>query len=96
MSAFKPRPGQQQIMTYAGGLMGVSAVPGSGKTATIANLAARLVREGAVGTGSVLIVTYQNAAVDAIKTRIRSELGHVNRPSGGYDVRTPFTTCPTG
>ena len=88
MSPFKPRPGQQEIMEYSGGLMGVSAVPGSGKTATIANLAARLVRESAVGTGSVLVVTYQNAAVDAIKTRIRSEVGHVNRPSGGYDVRT--------
>ncbi len=88
MSPFKPRPGQQQIMEYGGGLMGVSAVPGSGKTATIANLAARLVRERTVGTGSVLVVTYQNAAVDAIKTRIRSELGHVNRPDGGYDVRT--------
>jgi DNA helicase-2/ATP-dependent DNA helicase PcrA len=86
MSPFKPRPGQQQIMTYGGGLMGVSAVPGSGKTATIANLAARLVREGPVGGGNVLVVTYQNAAVDTIKTRVRSELGHV--ASGGYDVRT--------
>ena len=88
MSPFKARPGQQQIMEYRGGLMGVSAVPGSGKTATIANLAARLVRESPISTGSVLIVTYQNAAVDAIKTRIRSELGHVHRPAGGYDVRT--------
>jgi len=33
------RASQQEIMTYRGGLMGISAVPGSGKTWTLSQLA---------------------------------------------------------
>ena len=64
MKAFVPREGQREILDYEGGLMGVSAVPGSGKTATIVALATRLIEEGRAGDGQVLIVTYQTAAVD--------------------------------
>ena len=42
---FEPRPSQARILEYSGGRMGVSAVPGSGKTWTLSNLAAKLVRE---------------------------------------------------
>ncbi len=37
------RPGQHEILNYRGGKVGVSAVPGSGKTFTLSHLAARLV-----------------------------------------------------
>jgi len=40
---FRPRPAQARVLAWRGGQMGVSAVPGSGKTATLAVLAARLV-----------------------------------------------------
>lgn len=88
MSTFQPREGQLQILEYEGGRMGVSAVPGSGKTSTIAVLAARLVERGLPGRGKVLVVTYQNAAVDHLRTRIREELAAKGRLQVGCDVRT--------
>ena len=57
MTEFRPRAGQKRALDYHGGKMGISAVPGSGKTHTLAALAAQLVAE-AVGDGQeVLIVT---------------------------------------
>ena len=88
MNRFKPREGQRQILEYQGGLMGVSAVPGSGKTATIAALAARLIAGQLPEEGQVLVVTYQNAAVDNVRVRIRAELEALDLVQLGYDVRT--------
>ena len=60
---FKPRPSQARILEYTSGKMGVSAVPGSGKTWTLSNLAAKLVREANLQRGQqVLIVTLVKAA----------------------------------
>ena len=42
---FEPRAGQREILAYQGGLLGVSAVPGSGKTTAIVALATRLIAE---------------------------------------------------
>ena len=73
---FRPREGQRRILAYEGGLMGVAAVPGSGKTTTIAHLAAELLEGRSRGegplpeTGRVLVVTYQAAAADALRGRI--------------------------
>jgi DNA helicase II / ATP-dependent DNA helicase PcrA len=88
MTQFRPREGQRQILEYQGGQMGVSAVPGSGKTATIAALAARLIAERFTGEGQVLVVTYQTAAVDNVRARIRQELEGMGLVQAGYDVRT--------
>jgi len=70
--------------------MGVSAVPGSGKTQTLSALAARLVAEGELEDDQeVLIVTLVNSAVDNFARRVnelveeRGLLPHV-----GYRVRT--------
>jgi len=74
--------------------MAVSAVPGSGKTATIAALAARLLADrGAPGSpltpdGQVLVVTYQNAAAQTLRARIRQELRRRDVAGSGFDVRT--------
>jgi DNA helicase II / ATP-dependent DNA helicase PcrA len=95
---FIPRPKQAEVLAYTGGKMGVSAVPGSGKTQTLSALAARLVADGNPSTGSgqgladdqeVLIVTLVNSAVDNFARRVdgfvqeRGLLPHV-----GYRVRT--------
>ena len=88
MSRFEARPGQQPILDYGGGRMGVSAVPGSGKTSTIAALAARLVAGGLPGRGKVLVVTYQNAAVENLRNRIREDLVGQARLMVGCEVRT--------
>lgn len=85
---FEPRAGQREILAYRGGLLGVSAVPGSGKTATIVALATRLIAESATAGGQVLIVTYQNAAVDHIRAQIGQRLQVLDRLQVGYDVRT--------
>ncbi len=88
MSLFQPREGQRQILEYQGGLLGVSAVPGSGKTTTIAALTARLIAGGLPEGGRVLVVTYQNAAVENLRARIREELEAQGKLQIGCDVRT--------
>jgi DNA helicase-2/ATP-dependent DNA helicase PcrA len=87
---FKPRPLQQEVLNYQGGMLGVSAVPGSGKTHTLSCLAANLIADGRIRDDQeVLIVTLVNSAVDNFSRRVagfvaeRGLLPHV-----GYRVRT--------
>jgi DNA helicase-2/ATP-dependent DNA helicase PcrA len=71
------------------GRMGVSAVPGSGKTLILSYLAAQLVATGLADDQEVLIVTLVNSAVDNFRRRIARftlELGLI--PGFGYRVRT--------
>jgi DNA helicase-2/ATP-dependent DNA helicase PcrA len=84
---FTPRPAQEQILAYTGGKMGISAVPGSGKTFTLSALAAQLLRSGKIGDEQeVLIVTLVNSAVDNFSARIKDFLT-LPMPFG-YCVRT--------
>ena len=91
---FNLRPSQQAIIDYDGGQMGVSAVPGAGKTFTLSHLAAALVQK--LSTGSVidaqevLIVTFSNSAVNSFKKRIADILQRERGllPYTGYRVRT--------
>ena len=89
---FTPRPAQQKILDYVGigGRMGVSAVPGSGKTVTLSALAAQLVKQKVRDDEEVLIVTFANSAVDNLSRRIREFLQHEAGllPEVGYRVRT--------
>jgi DNA helicase-2/ATP-dependent DNA helicase PcrA len=91
---FVPRPAQAQILDYSGGYMGISAVPGSGKTFTLSLLAAKLVERlaqaDAMGEREVLVVTVTNSAVENFRGRIgrflREDRGLL--PGVGYRVRT--------
>lgn len=87
---FKPRPMQQQVLEYNHGKMGVSAVPGSGKTQTLSYLAAQLIMEGRIQDDQeVLIVTLVNSAVDNFAYRIASFVQQRGLlPDFGYRVRT--------
>ncbi|MGC8874858.1 MAG: UvrD-helicase domain-containing protein, partial [Chloroflexia bacterium] len=85
---FVPRPAQEQVLAYRGGYLAVSAVPGSGKTVTLAALAARLLDEGLPGDGTVLVVTYMNSAVDHLSRRIAEALQQAGVRRGRYEVRT--------
>lgn len=89
-AAIKLRPGQQQILRYQNGKMGVSAVPGSGKTWTLSYLAADLIKSGAIQPDQeILIVTLVNAAVDNFSARISAQLQAGGLlPGLGYRVRT--------
>ncbi len=86
------RPEQHDIIEgYAGGKMAVLAVPGSGKTFTLAHLAARLVTDKIQSGEEVLIVTFTNSAVNSIYARVRGILQQDRRDLlafGGFRVRT--------
>jgi DNA helicase-2/ATP-dependent DNA helicase PcrA len=87
---FIPRASQAEILLYQGGTLGISAVPGSGKTHILSALAAQIIASGALGVDQeVLIVTLVNSAVENFSARIggfirsRGLIPHI-----GYRVRT--------
>lgn len=86
----KLRPKQKEVISYAGGRMGISAVPGSGKTWTLSYLAADLLRRHVLREDQeILIVTLVNSAVDNFYNRIGAFIearGMI--PNIGYRVRT--------
>ncbi len=88
---FIPRPKQAEVLAYQGGKMGVSAVPGSGKTATLSYLAAKLVAETDLDMNQeILIVTLVKSAVGnfaaSMAGYLRDEFNLL--PGLGYRVRT--------
>jgi DNA helicase-2/ATP-dependent DNA helicase PcrA len=87
---FSPRPAQKKILSYQGGTLGVSAVPGSGKTWTLSLLAAELIRSKSISADQeVLVVTLVNSAAHNFSKRISEFLSQYGLiPSLGYRVRT--------
>lgn len=87
---FIPRPHQQSILDYRGGTLGISAVPGSGKTHILSALAAQIIGSGVLGVDQeVLIVTLVNSAVDNFSGRIAGFIQQRGLiPHIGYRVRT--------
>ena len=86
---FKPRPKQKEVLNYRAGKMGVSAVPGSGKTQTLSFLAANLIKEVIREDEEVLVVTLVNSAVENFSARVAvfiQEYGLL--PHTNYIVRT--------
>ena len=86
----QPRPSQEQILEYSSGTMGISAVPGSGKTWTLSMLAADIITRNTLDLDQeVLIVTLVNSAVDNFTQRIGEFLKKRGMlPHLGYRVRT--------
>jgi|CXWL01.1.fsa_nt_gi DNA helicase-2/ATP-dependent DNA helicase PcrA len=90
LSSFTLRPSQTDILRYRGGKLGISAVPGSGKTFTLSALAAQIITNGMLATDQdVLIVTLVNSAVDNFSARIGKMIEQRGLiPHLGYRVRT--------
>lgn len=90
MATFNPRPKQQEVLAYKGGMMGVSAVPGSGKTRTLSALAAKLVASaGLEEDQEVLIVTLVNSAVNHFSQQVAEFITDYGLlPGFAYRVRT--------
>ena len=73
---FNPRPNQKEILSYTHGFMGVSAVPGSGKTHTLSRLAANLISANVLDDKQeILIVTLVNSAVPDSRARANTLFG---------------------
>jgi DNA helicase-2/ATP-dependent DNA helicase PcrA len=89
-TSFSLRPSQEEILKYRSGKMGISAVPGSGKTWTLSMLAANIILSGRLGIDQeVLIVTLVNSAVNNFTQRISQRLKEEGLlPNLGYRVRT--------
>jgi DNA helicase-2/ATP-dependent DNA helicase PcrA len=87
---FIPRPAQRAVLAYQGGKMGVSAVPGSGKTHILSYLAAQLVSHGLNDDQEVLVVTFSNSAVYNYVRRITDIVRREFKllPHIGYRART--------
>jgi len=87
---FNPRPKQAEVLKYTSGLMGVSAVPGSGKTRTLSALASQIIASKALDDDQeVLIVTLVNSAVDNFSRQIADFVKDRGLlPGFGYRVRT--------
>ena len=66
---FTLRPSQTEILRYRGGKLGISAVPGSGKTFTLSALAAQIISSGAVEHA------YLGVGVASLSESVASELG---------------------
>jgi DNA helicase-2/ATP-dependent DNA helicase PcrA len=92
MASFSPRPKQQELLDHylaRQGKMGVSAVPGSGKTSTLSYLAAHLAATAIGDDQEVLIVTLVNSAVGNFRKKIAEFIRDMRLiPGFGYRVRT--------
>src|SRR5512142_3076251 len=87
---FSPRSSQARVLQYTGGRLGISAVPGSGKTQTLSALAAQIISSGRLGPDQeVLVVTLVNSAVDNFTPRIADFIQSDSLIQRlGYRVRT--------
>jgi len=89
MNNFTPRPSQQNILRYAGGRLGIAAVPGAGKTHILSALAAQIIHSGVLQDDQeVLIVTLVNSAVDNFEARIKRFFDNPLQALYKYRVRT--------
>ena len=84
------RRSQEEVLRYRSGWMGISAVPGSGKTWTLSHLAAKLLLTVDLKPDQeILIVTFANSAVDNFTSRIGALVHEVGLLEGFcYRVRT--------
>ena len=90
MGEIRLRTAQSKILEYHSGLMGISAVPGSGKTWTLSQLAAKLILTVDLAPDQeILVVTFTNSAADNFSARIGGFLHKAGLLEGlGYRVRT--------
>jgi len=71
-----PNPQQQEVVDHFEGPCVVTAVPGSGKTASVTMRTARLLKRG-VNPSSILSITFTNKAADEMRSRITKEVGKI-------------------
>ncbi len=83
------RAGQQQLAEWDRGVMAVSAVPGAGKSHSLAVAATLAIAKHQLHSRKQLvIVTYTRSAAANIKSKIRDRLKELKLPPGGFVVHT--------
>ncbi|NJL01641.1 MAG: ATP-dependent helicase [Spirulinaceae cyanobacterium SM2_1_0] len=83
------RPGQQRLADWTGGPLAVSAVPGAGKSHSLAIAAAlAIARHQLHARRQLLVVTFARAAAAAIKQKIRHLLRELHQPQTSFAVYT--------
>jgi DNA helicase II / ATP-dependent DNA helicase PcrA len=83
------RTGQQSLADWKSGAMAVSAVPGAGKSHSLAVAAAiAIARNQLHSRKQLVIVTYTRSAAASIKSKIRDRLKELKLPPGGFVVHT--------
>lgn len=89
------RKGQKELVEqYRGGYCAVPAIPGGGKTHSLAVWTAEMIAQGLHKPGKILIVTYMNSAVGNFRQRISSELNKRDlNTSRDFCVSTIHSLC---
>ncbi|MDY6783289.1 MAG: ATP-dependent helicase [Cyanobacteriota bacterium] len=83
------RPGQQSLAQWQGGTLAVSAVPGAGKSHSMAIAAAiAIARYQLHPKRQLVVVTFTRSAAASIKSKIRDCLRQLQLPLGGFVVHT--------
>jgi len=72
-SKFKiiPRDDQKPVLDYSGGYMGISAVPGAGKTTILLALIIKLLERG-INPEKIFVLTYMDSAARNFRERIKN------------------------
>lgn len=66
-----PRPDQQPVLDYTNGFMGISAVPGAGKTTILLALIIKLLERG-INPEKIFVLTYMDSAARNFRERIKN------------------------
>ncbi len=83
------RSGQQKLAQWKGGKMAVSAVPGAGKSHSLAIAAAITIKENNLNHNrQLLLVTYTRSASASLKNSIKKTLKELNLSPIGFTVQT--------
>lgn len=82
MNTFKPTPEQQDLIKHSGNNLFVTAVPGAGKTTTMAQRFARLTRKTSCSDRrGVAVLSFTNAAATEIEEKARNVGGDLTSPN---------------
>ncbi len=83
------RPGQKSLANWEGGRLAVAAVPGAGKSHSLAVAAAiAIARYQLHPKRQLLVVTFTRSAAASIKSKIRDRLKDLRLPLGSFVVQT--------
>ncbi len=86
----KPNPQQQAVIDHIDGPCLVTAVPGSGKTASVTERTKNMISKG-IDPSSILAITFTKKAAEEMKSRIAAAVG--NAAAGKMTVSTFHALC---